>query len=277
MPKLMQAHIENRKYLQMTTTITTEIKTVTYMNAKRLHTFRILLICVIAVAFMNESTLAASCSDFSVEYTKISLQNGRALVKGKGKSTYDKVKCAETILSSPALNDVDTACKECAFEYAGLLSDAAYYMRLVADNSVDRGVSEAYYEKELKTRQTLDEFLETSESDELNRKYFRINFEGIADDMEELKMGFDYRTLALSESDRRNLSPKSFEIWARAVRSCNNWNFASSFGSALLKNLCSEDCEDDFRAIMQRSETVGPDSRSRVTALLPPIQRCGGG
>jgi len=211
------------------------------------------------------------------------LQEARARIKSNSlKNASARIKCAKPIVAALSGKTIDPACALCEREYVALLKDVGRYARDAAEQSASLENKQKLYRYEIDVRQSLGAFLTTASDRTLFVKDWQSNFEALGDAMERIGSGSEFHRLALVASTRGQISQKSYETWARAIRSCQDWNFQSGRNRDLagLKKvlLCVDECKLALTKIRQRATSGTPDSGLLINdildTLLPALAEC---
>jgi hypothetical protein len=234
-----------------------------------------LLPCLL-LALWTLPSAAHVCGTQQWTYTVDSLQEARRRVKSETLQTnVERIECAQKILESPNLEPPFEVCQNCAIEFAGLLADSAVFMRRASEEAGSPGNKKAYLAMEVDTRKELNSFL-TSETDAAVRaRYFDSNLAALADAMERLSWAQEYHDLIRALAASEKLKPKPYEVWARAIRSCSKWDFASGRNRDLTRlrtELCTTECRDslsEFYQALRSANIVNEDGTIRPG--FPPV------
>lgn len=224
------------------------------------------------------------CAD-DVTYDVAGIQEARRRLKHPKRNENGRVNCAEKVLGSPELNLPAPGCAACDAEYVGLLRDASFFMHQAATRTASRSNVEPYLAKERAVRESLHEFLSTPDRAELWLRFGRENLEGLGDVYEGLARvskspeHFARRYVELMETQPNDapISGRVGEIWARAVRSCDAWDFLSVSNrsdSQVATAVCSPGCDDEFSDLRTRAEALTPPQRRSIDRLLPALSVC---
>lgn len=213
------------------------------------------------------------------------IQKARERVKAPNHpSTVSRITCGTGLIDAIGKPVLTPPCPECAKEYVGLLLDVIAYTRFAAEKSASNQGKLKYYESEIATRLTLGQFLLDTRDTQLIDDYWSRNFEGLGDAMERSKLGQRFHEEASKAAATRQLSLKSYETWARAVRSCEAWDFQGQ--NRDLKKLrsilnCVEDCSRALERIQRRAKQGERPDREileeQLGDLLPPSGQCPAG
>jgi hypothetical protein len=227
---------------------------------------------------------ARACgSDAVWSFTEKALQSARARVKSEAhRSPVSRVRCGKEIIEAIGRPDKASQCSACIREYIGLLQDVIDFTRRAATQSASIPNKRLLFESEIQIRLLLGQFLLDSQKADLIAKYWRENFEGLGDAAELGGLGERFHEVASLAAQEHMLSPKSFRTWAKAVRSCETWNFVDSERRDLpmLRRilLCVEDCRAALTRIRNRAaKSAGPDRENieeDFAELLPALGDC---
>ncbi|SFN31189.1 hypothetical protein SAMN05216289_11368 [Dokdonella immobilis] len=215
-------------------------------------------------------------------YSESSLQKARGRIKSTAhKSVSSRIQCGLAIDEAfDGAAVFPKECSACVREYVGFLLDMTQYERLAAEQTASAKSRSDYYESEIRTRRKLAEFLRALPQEDWTRATWTRNFEGLGDAMERMHDGHDYHVAATLAADR-DMSVKTFETWARAIRSCDEWDFVQGQNRDLpaLKEalLCVDECKLALTRILDRSRigaVDGPNIDLALSALLPANEDC---
>lgn len=227
---------------------------------------------------------AKACgSNATWTFTEQSLQNARQRVKSDAhKSAVSRVRCGKEIIEAIGRPEQSSACESCVREYVGMLQDVIAFTRYAAEHTASKENEKRYYDSEIQTRLVLGRFLLDTKNKDFISRYWRENFEGLGDAAERAKMGERFHQEASQAAQEQMLSPKSFRTWAKAVRSCESWNFVDGESRDLAKLrkilLCAEDCRAALTRIRNRAAKGEGIDRENIeedlAELLPALDRC---
>lgn len=226
---------------------------------------------------------AATACEQDWEYSVASLQAARNLLKSPARQDVrSRINCGRQVLDALDRATLPEGCAQCRREYARLLLDHIARLRALAEGSASANNRKHYYEQEIATRQRFGEFLASSGDEELAKAYWSRNFEGLGDAMERAHFGQQYHEEALSASHSRIMSDKSFKTWARAIRSCEEWDFASGPNRDMVglrkSLLCEDECRQALSTIRQRVQEGRVIDQALMTqvldGLLPALESC---
>lgn len=233
------------------------------------------------VAFQStEASAGRPVCDKVWDATVESLQEARRRLKSpEHRQLSGRIACGNAIL----LNlEAPSGCPGCSVEYVQLLRDYIVYLRRAAEWTASKNNWRAYYQAEIDARERLGEFLADADEAAPVQAYWSDNFEGLGDAMERLGAGQRYHDEALAASSTRILSDKAFKTWARAIRSCQVWDFAAGRDRDLpgLNKilLCADQCNAALNTIRRRVNDGRVTDKQRMTeildGLLPAIGNC---
>ena len=227
----------------------------------------------------------ASARGCSAQWTfeTSSLQEARRRIKSPvHRTVWSRVECGTDVLDALASQEGPAKdCRPCKHEYIQLLRDVTRYMRLSAEETRAKEGRLAYYKLEIETRLKLGEFLVETGDQKLIDDYWSDNFEGMGDAMDRANLGKEFHQEAL-RNRTRVLNDKSFSTWAKAIRSCQSWDFRQGENTDRIKLeralLCADECRQALTKIRERANSgQGMDSRAIsdvLDTLLPALKQC---
>lgn len=229
------------------------------------------------------SARAKNFCDGDWTFQKEFLQEARRRIKSPvHKQVANRVDCGLIIRDSLRTADFPVNCLDCEREYVQFLRDFIEYTRSTAERSTSERDEHEYYETEIEARKTLGEFLAASKNDALISTYWSANFDGLGDAMERVGSGKQFHDEALTASRGHVMSDKSFKTWARAIRSCESWNFARGRNRDMpgLRKvlLCVDECRLALTKIRQRVDQGRVVDKvlmgEILDGLLPTLESC---
>ncbi|MGH8051276.1 MAG: hypothetical protein ACREPB_11505 [Arenimonas sp.] len=238
---------------------------------------------LISVSLPISSASAKDFCDGDWTFRKESLQEARRRIKSPvHKQVANRVDCGLIIRDALSTADFPVKCLDCEREYVQFLRDFIAYTRSTAERSTSERDEKEYYETEIEARKTLGEFLATSKNDELIDTYWSANFDGLGDAMERVGDGKQFHVEALTASSGHVMSDKSYKTWARAIRSCESWNFARGQNRDMkgLRKvlLCVDECRlalTKIRARVNQGRVVDKVLMGEILdGLLPALDSC---
>lgn len=170
--------------------------------------------------------------------------------------------CIRIVLSSPGLSIIDPNCSECAGQFASLLSDSATFTRQAVPKLRTNDNKLAVLRREQVIRERLHDLILNDASNQLVRRYLERNFEEWGDSLESAGLYYGARDtaktfhdLVLTQESVDWMTKKSIDTWARALRSCPEWNFRSGRDrdkAKLTDTLCKgkEACGEALREVV---------------------------
>lgn len=203
------------------------------------------------------------------------LQKMRGRITG-AEGAYKRVDCALKLIPQIDQSDLNKTCHACSSEYFGILRDSASFARQVATPSRNRDTKAAYFGHEIFFRTILIEFLksETGRAFDPSGEKLRKNFKEIADTFALAERGQDFHQLFISQPSTLKFDVAVYALWAKAVRSCNEWDFKSGVnrgvtGEKLVNALCGENCSRALERVEKRLLVIDEDARSTVRDSIP--------
>jgi hypothetical protein len=245
---------------------------------------RFFLLTMIALFFLipARSAEAKWCvSQWS--YSLGSLQEARRRIKSPvHHSAASRVRCGRDVISALNLTEWPAqVCSACSHEYIQLLRDLVVFTRSAAEDSAARDTKLAYYRLEIEIRIMLGNYLVKTEDESLIEKYWSHNFEGMGDAMNRSNLAKEFH-LEVLRNRNRSLTDKIFDTWAKAIRSCEKWNFRRGENHNLesLKRslLCAVECRQALTKIRARASIGQAVDKAAVSdildTLLPALEAC---
>lgn len=241
-----------------------------------------ILFLVSALAPIGNAHAKAFC-DGAWTFQKGSLQEARRRIKSPvHKQVANRVDCGLIIRDALRAEDFPAKCPDCEREYVQFLRDFIEYTRSTAERSTSERDEREYYETEIEARKALGEFLAASKNESLVSTYWSANFDGLGDAMERVGSGRQFHDEALTASREHVMSDKSFKTWARAIRSCESWNFARGRNRDMpgLRKvlLCVDECRLALSKIHQRVDQGRVVDKvlmgEILDGLLPALESC---
>jgi hypothetical protein len=223
---------------------------------------------------------AADCAGRSWPSTHLGLQQARAAIPAPSFTTiHTRARCARNI--AKAVMPPDAGCTECVLEYSRLLTDVTAIQRegYSQTSTSNRKVRKEYLETEFAIRRDLHFFLMEMASAVALEQLAKLNIAYAGSCIELLakldpngKQALLFHELATSVQQNDLLGPQSLRSWAKAVRSCDNWDISSGENrddKGVRAMLCGPDCRSYLR---QFTERVGPDQDG--LPYVPQIKAC---
>lgn len=242
-----------------------------------------LLLLAIVTLWPAHAAQAKGCAG-DWDYSESSLQNARRRLKSPAHpNALSRVQCGTDLTAALELAEWPTDCPRCRREYIGLMNDLIEYTRRAAEVAKAHKNKMELYRREVETRTTLGDFLLATRDADLIKTYWSKNFDGMGDAMERGGFGksFHERAQALPQRDQV-YSEKTFQTWARDIRSCPVWDFRAGQNKdfpALRRTLmCSEECRRALERIRQRASSGQAEDKVAMGEvlddLLPAVEDC---
>lgn len=229
---------------------------------------RCLWMFTIAFTYATLNPAAAQCGTGAWESTLTGLQSARAAIAPeKHRNVHSRAECAHALAENVQAPAAD--CTACILEYARLLVDAATLQRRGFAAAKNSKVRTDYLKVEFQLRETLHHYLAGQSGDgplagirSANLAEAGTCAEILATLAPEDRYPQKFHELAAS-TDASWLGPSSRKSWAKAIRSCSNWDISTGenrANSAVIVALCASDClnylKDFVGAIPQRTSAI---------------------
>ena len=199
----------------------------------------------------------------------LTLQRARARIMDSQKTQFERSECGQSA-AIDALPFFD--CGYCQKEVIGLFKDAAKMQRESAlEYKSDQLSYISFLNDEIKIRVNLNLYF-NNHSDLIELQ--KVNLAEIADAYERTERGMEFHQYASAQSGKDAFGVTPFVVWAKAIRSCSDWNFNAGknrISTIQLRNaICVSACQSEYKKIESAlKNSSDPNISNEVHAFIP--------